>query len=515
MHKPSKIRINKFGADHLHSLAASPQSNTRQLKYIIGYLKDLGAESVIEEPQYFDRDYLSEFSAFYGLSSKGYPNICKRLHFFASNINRSLFRKSIGGQQSSCKRLRDSYLGFVVIRPIPASPLGRTVLKWYPDDESKPPRVVSPSRNYTSHLAGIDIQVHGLAWQQQDSGVGACATVGLWSMLHSSAYDDHHAIPTTAEITQSAHKTASLGSRIFPSHGLTLQQILEAIKEHRLAPLVLSGELNSSGNFGFGRERFSTSCASLIRSGYPVLAIGQLEGVGGHAVCISGFRESVPPSVGQNDVAFADKDIEYIYIHDDNVGPNVRFKIEDSGPGLPIKLTPSPPPTVTPLTTANYPSFKPTQLIAATHDDLRTSPDTLSTVGFSAAKMICSNLNTVLDKIGYAGTGFMISNRFIKLNEFLGGELERMYPDANDRLILSRVRLNLSERACPMSLHIGLVRIGLSDTTQVLDILYDTTDSDRNHSAFAHVAYSPIVALIVKKMTTLKQMDLGIQVKGH
>jgi len=191
---PKKLEIHKFDkASPLHKLP-----DFRQKNYLIRYLADLGAQTVLEEPNYFDRDYLAEFAAFYCKSTAGYPNTCRRLHFFAgAAFNRSTLRSAAAGRERAIKRLQENYLGFVVIRPIPATPLGRTVLAWYEDLKPETPRVVTPSRDYHAHVAGIRLTVHGLAWQQQDTGVGACATVGLWSMLHSSAFDDHHAIPTT------------------------------------------------------------------------------------------------------------------------------------------------------------------------------------------------------------------------------------------------------------------------------------------------------------------------------
>jgi len=45
-----------------------------QITYIHQYLHDLGVKTIIEEPNYFDRDYLAEFSMFYSLSANGYQN---------------------------------------------------------------------------------------------------------------------------------------------------------------------------------------------------------------------------------------------------------------------------------------------------------------------------------------------------------------------------------------------------------------------------------------------------------
>lgn len=58
-----------------------------QAKYLRWYLSDLGATTVVVEPLYFDRDYLSEFASFYCMSSAGYPNVCQRVHYFAEHVD--------------------------------------------------------------------------------------------------------------------------------------------------------------------------------------------------------------------------------------------------------------------------------------------------------------------------------------------------------------------------------------------------------------------------------------------
>lgn len=339
------------------------------------------------EPNYFDRDYLSEFEAFYATSSAGYSNICSRVHYFGAHVTRAVFAAAVGetgpAEQRGKSRalVEDSYLGHVILRPIPGAPIGRTVLKVYPDAAGRAagtPRVMEPAREYEAHVAGLTLRVSGLAWQQQDAAVGSCATVALWSMLHSSAFDDHHAIPTTAAITSMAHRAAPTGRRIFPDSGLQLAQILEVLKGHGLAPVVISGDEDQGE---FSRQRFCTAVASFLRSGYPVLVSGWLEEDqaerSAHTVCVVGFRSSEAPPVQAGEYALADENIEYVYIHDDNLGPNARFRIKTSGPS--ISLVPDSPaplngawPTENPTTT--YHEIVPTEIVVAVHQELRTDP---------------------------------------------------------------------------------------------------------------------------------------------
>jgi hypothetical protein len=199
------------------------------------------------------------------------------LHLFSLELAqvKASFDAAIAGDEAALAALQKAYLGFVVIRPIHATPLGRTVLRWYPETRPEIPRVTRPAREYHVHLAGLLLRVTGLAWQQQDSGVGACATVALWTMFHSSALDEHHAVPTTVEITRSAKAQWPLSRRIFPAaDGLVVDQLCQAIRAQGLLPAVLDGdrEMLLSGKQcypAFSRERFAArvrrGCALAIQ----------------------------------------------------------------------------------------------------------------------------------------------------------------------------------------------------------------------------------------------------------
>lgn len=534
MAKSHKIEIYNYTKDNFLSLFGS---RNQQLLYLERYLSMLNTTVIIKEPKYFDRDYLAEFAAFYSVSSKGYPNICERLHFFCDDIKRRTLTSASGGNNHTLKRLQDSYLGFIVLRPIPAAPLGRTVLKWLPDKfEATTPRVVEPSREYHVHIAGITLSIYGLAWQQQDTGVGACATVSLWTMFHSSAFDDYHAIPTTAEITRDAHKKLSSGTRLFPSKGLNILQIYEAIKERDMVPLIIEGDVKdiSGVTVGFSKDRFASTCASFIRSAYPVLIIGNLVSNNNryhHAICGVGFRSCIPVPADPDIPDLEDSNVEILYIHDDNLGPNVRFKINldtnlkwvgDYFPKQPTdakqitSLVPEPPEEgkiYSEHPTDNYGKFLPTQLIVAAHTEIRTDPDTLHKAAIKHGSDIADLLNLIAELKSLNKFGLTISSRFMKITDYLGKELE-------DRLnefpkLLSNVRMELSEKTNPLSLHIGVVRIGLDDATVLVDIIYDTTDSDRNHPIFAHVAYNRLIETVINILDKRGKDQYGICVKAY
>lgn len=523
MHSAKALVFHPFGPEFFSEFPAS-----RQFNYLYCYLRDLGAESVLEEPHYFDKDYLSEFSAFYSVSSRGYSNTCRRLHFFARDVSRDRFVAAVSNDSKSRSELEDSYLGFTIIRPITATPLGCTVLRWYPVKAQDTRRITEPCRLYHCHVAGLTLSVRGLAWQQQDSAVGACATIGLWSMLHSSSFDNDRTAPTTAQITQAANMTAVTGSRVFPSEGLTIIQLLEAIKRYRLAPFAISGDIRPGSSTtksdsiersaGFSKERFASTCASFIRSGYPVLAIGLSAGIGRHAVCITGFRELPPVAIQPSAVRAADEAIQHVYIHDDNLGPNVRFAVRTHSRFGQVSLIPDPPSSKregsNKSPTLGHPHFIPQQLVVCTNEELRTSPDKLNGKGLEIGAAFAEEMNRLLTLSNRDMRGVYYSCRFVLIKDYLGKELGSMFPGESSGALLGRIRLELTEHVVPMSKYVGVVRISLQDTTPVLDVLFDTSDSDLNHPVFAHLSFGLNICHIVKGIDGFEQNRFGVQIRA-
>ncbi len=68
------------------------------------------------------------------------------------------------------KDLQDGYLGFIVVKPLPRTIIGRTCLKTY--DSKGGTRHFPIVRRYPVHLFGIPLRVETLAFQEQDQAVG-------------------------------------------------------------------------------------------------------------------------------------------------------------------------------------------------------------------------------------------------------------------------------------------------------------------------------------------------------
>jgi hypothetical protein len=317
-------------ANALSNRRLSPTEVERKpmTKYLVDYLNEISAKTMVVENQYVDGDYLDDFAAYYVKCFSDYDRFCKRLHFFTQEITTDQFvqivRSTDAKDQDKQAELVNNYLGFIVVRPLPEAIIGRTVLMPYSDDAGR--RQYPCTKLYTANLFGIDLNVRSLVFQEQDTVLAACATVALWCSFHKTRDLFGVPSPTPAEITRSTSHLA-YQARPIPSHGLNVQQVCAAIRHIGLEPEVV-------------QVREDTPLVSLIYGylsmGLPVILAVRIEGRGVHAVTITGYS-IVDTQVNSQEVAGKSEcapmvglRVDKFYAHDDQIGPFARLNVKPS-----------------------------------------------------------------------------------------------------------------------------------------------------------------------------------------
>jgi len=329
-----------------------------QFGYLVGYLKELGCESLVVEHKYIDANYMDEHAAFYARCHRPYPNHCIRIHFFSTPCSGERIIGALEGLQAKPKHrkqyrsLQRDYLGFSVVRPNPTAFVGRTALPGLKGTR----RHYTCGRVYDVSLAGLVLSVTGVAFQQQDATTSACATTAIWVALQKTAYDVRFRTPTCSEITMNATRFNLEGGRSIPSSGLNQAQMCEAVRASDLEPDV------------FGVAENMQLCRHLahsyLRSGFPVIACIFLYDVAraayddtakafaakgerpepnfenGHAITLVGYRDDPSRSQsvllkrapGQKEirVSIVGEQVAEFYCHDDRLGPYARVECIES-----------------------------------------------------------------------------------------------------------------------------------------------------------------------------------------
>ena len=451
-----------------------------QLDHIYRHLRDFptgACQSVLIEDEYIDRDYIEEYSVFYSLSRKNYPNSCLRAHFF------SLAEEELESQLSSllaqcreaderanhyrCAKFSDdAYLGFAVIKPLAGCPIGRTVLRCYPEEcGTGERRLFLGTRSYAAHVAGIELQVRGLAFQQQDQGVSACATTAIWSSLQQAQSHEDIASISPARITLAASRFSLPFGRAFPSEGLSVEQMCIAVESTGLSPVVLK-------RLKFNEARGAIYSA-LLSGLAPILVIkNDSNPQRYHAVAVMGMRirEDSPgiPVLSEETQDSAGR-MQAVYLHDDRHGPYLRADLQEvSKSRLGLRLV-----IKHPELSDKQELWRLDSLIVPQHKKIRLSLPFLQLLAAFVGQRISELLNT-FESLGEEvpqACQVLFTIRILRASTYLS-EVSR---DARVRDNTALAELSQSQ----LSRYIAIISLDIDGVGEI-DILVDTTSTRRN-----------------------------------
>jgi hypothetical protein len=329
---------------------------TPRLDYINNYLEHLECKTIVVEAEYVDKDFLDDYSHYYVRCFKQYDRFSRRLHFF-KRFDESVLESYLDGSGSSTSvadLLSKNYLGSIVVKPLPYTVVGRTILcPWentVTEGEDRPGmRSIRCVDDCRVNLGGIELQVKSIAFQEQDKVLAACATSALWTAFQRTSSIFSHSTPTLFEITSYATKYLQL-SRCIPSEGLSANQMCQAIKE-----VGLEAELREIHRLENNRWHYNYPllCAAYgyLRAGLPVILSVFIEGEGPHAMTLVGYRigdDAAPLDEmeiwgSKYDLSLKGSRIVKLYAHDDQIGPFSRLEVDIrrgllGGVKMPIRL---------------------------------------------------------------------------------------------------------------------------------------------------------------------------------
>ncbi len=328
---PNGITLSVFERQAFAAAVAESSGGTAadappQVDYLSRYAERLQAGTVVQEHVYVDRHYMDEFASYYSRMLNPPPHTVQRFHLFKRAIADAdltqMMDEALGSHPARDRierSLSEDYLGFISVRPIPSAPIGRTVLRRVADDVSGHRDIWATTR-HDVHLGNLRLQVEGLAFQQQDVAVGACATASVWSALTRVAKHEGMRAPTPSEVSEAAGRHALPYGRTMPAlSGMSMAQVCEAIRTVGFAPEAMRP--------GKMPEIFLLGIHTYLLSGIPVVLGLWNEELGAHAVCAVGFQIGVPNPQLQTSVQVRSAAITKLYVHDDGVGPYARTRV--------------------------------------------------------------------------------------------------------------------------------------------------------------------------------------------
>ena len=310
---------------------------TTQMTCLGKYLSELKVASYVIEREYTDAGYLVDYANYYSRCHQSYERKTTRLHFFAADHAQLTQQLRNPYDKQIRDKMQENYRGFVVVKPLPQTIIGRTCLLTYPrhDEVTGRTREFPITRRYSVNLNGIPLELQSVAFQEQDSETAACATAAIWFALHGMprkiAADE---IPSPYDITKIGSSTyieRAIGdvTRHFPTGGLGLEQIESYLRKFELECIVCGLKQQSASG------RIQEYMDSYLRAGYPMIVVGNMyvrhgekgsyKHAGFHAVTALAYADVTRFVKGA-----AAQRIERLFAHDDNVGPFTSFRFEET-----------------------------------------------------------------------------------------------------------------------------------------------------------------------------------------
>ena len=168
-----KVDSEKFIQRNIHK--------THLFRYLLNYLKfhenGLQVKTIVKEYNYTCLNFLEDYANYYARCYTPYEKHCKRIHFFQETFDENVFFEEM--LKNDNHNHWGTYVGCIVIKPLPSGIFGITYLRPYENSKEK-------NRHYTCltkktiNLFGHDCPITTMPFKEQDGAVGACASTALW-----------------------------------------------------------------------------------------------------------------------------------------------------------------------------------------------------------------------------------------------------------------------------------------------------------------------------------------------
>lgn len=244
------------------------------LKYIDNLRDDIIA---IIEDNYIDKVYRNIFSNYLSTKLNAYEQRCIRISFLEKDFD--IF--GILGKSNFPDLISQSYLGFMIVRPIIPGIVGRSAIS--PKALTNASSVNIMTAPIRASFLGIKLIIEAFPHSSQDSEYATCAETSIWSLMEyfGNKYPEYSPISPS-----SIHKYLdnSACQRHVPSNGLMYTDISYVLQSCGFGCKIYS--LKTAVSDGYSHDELYRIFSTYIDSGIPMVVAVNMIGSGHAIVCV-------------------------------------------------------------------------------------------------------------------------------------------------------------------------------------------------------------------------------------
>jgi hypothetical protein len=242
--------------------------------------------TIVVELHHIDRSYRDTYYMYFSNQHFRVNRYSARLSIFKGEITK---KDLLGHTDEKGLKLQKAFIGTIVLNPLSASPIGRTLLA--------PEYLIEPSNSpvnmrlslFKVHVYGNELKVNAFPYRMQDQETMRCAEVTILNIMEyfSNTYDDYKSV-MPSEIINAELKYSH--ERVLPSNGISYTELTKVLVDFGLSPRIYNRSIMSESGFAYSNEsamRRILYC--YVESGFPVavnLVPLDHNGAGHSIICI-------------------------------------------------------------------------------------------------------------------------------------------------------------------------------------------------------------------------------------
>lgn len=247
--------------DHVFSIMIDDENWNK--KIVVDFLSRIKMPfTIVPETHHIDKFFRDTYYLYFSNQHFKVKRYSIRLSLFAGEIT------LLNLLSETAERLQECFVGSIVINPLLASPIGRTLI--HPGYILNEGCFYLRLSTFKLHIYGRELKVRAFPYRMQDQETMRCGEVTILNIMEyfSNTYEDYRTVvPSDIISSELAHSH----ERVLPSNGMTYPALTKVLADLGFSPRLYNKSILMQNSLSYSDEAaMKRILYCYIESGFPV-----------------------------------------------------------------------------------------------------------------------------------------------------------------------------------------------------------------------------------------------------